>query len=187
MTNVVTEQLRHLASSLADLQGRVRRAVAGEVGRAVAEAVGEVLVAALGGPLPAVPTWARAEATDPYGRRPGGYGPDEWDDPDDPGWDPEYARLRRRVVEPAGPADTPAGDPDPVGPAALAVAVAAGRWWLARRHSPWQAAGAGLAAGAAVWAGGPLAKTAVAVLLAVHRLLAATDALGEGADAVDRA
>ena len=189
MTEQVTEQLRRLAGTLADLQGRVRTAVAGEVGRAVAEAVGEVLTAALGGPLPALPGWAgRPPAGNRYRAAPAaGYGPADWDDPDDPGWDPGYARLRRRGVEPPGPDDTPAVETDPVGPAALAVAVAAGRWWLARRHSPWQAAGAGLAAGAAVWAGGPVARTALAVLLAVHRLLAATDALRDGAEALDRA
>jgi hypothetical protein len=32
-----------------------------------------------------------------------------------------------------------------------------------------------------------LAQSALAVLLAVHRLLAATDALGDGADALGRA
>jgi hypothetical protein len=36
-------------------------------------------------------------------------------------------------------------------------------------------------------AGGPVARTGLAVLLAVHRLLAATDALGDGAEALDRA
>jgi hypothetical protein len=31
-----------------------------------------------------------------------------------------------------------------------------------------------------------MARTGLAVLLAVHRLLAATDALGDGAEALDR-
>ena len=184
MSSVVTEQLRHLAGTLADLKGRVRQAVAGEVGRAVAEAVGEVLVAALGGQL-AAPKWAgRPARYDPYADR--GYGPDGWDDPDDPGWDPGYARLRRPAADPQ-PGDDPAlARDESLAPAALAVAVAAGRWWLARKGSPWQAAGAGLAAGATLLAGGPMARTALAVLLAVHRLLAATDALGDGAEALDR-
>jgi hypothetical protein len=179
--SVITDQLRQLAGTLADLKGRVRRAVAGEVGKAVADAVAEVLAAALGGPVAATAWASRPARYDPYaGRR------DAWDDPNDPGWDPEYARLRRR------PADVEADEPrNPEGesltPAALAVAVAAGRWWLARRGSPWQAAGAGLAAGATLLAGGPMARTALAVLLAVHRLLAATDALGDSADVLDRA
>jgi hypothetical protein len=180
MNNPITDQLRHLAGTLAELQGRVRRAVAGEVGKAVADAVAEVLAAALGGPMP-TPAWVgRPARYDPYAGR-----PDRWDDPDDPGWDPEFARLRRPA------AGSAAGEPGPaageaLAPAALAVAVAAGRWWLARRGSPWQAAGAGVAAGAALLAGGPAARSALAVLLAVHRLLSATDALGEAADAVDR-
>jgi hypothetical protein len=113
-----------------------------------------------------------------------GYGPDGWDDPDSPGWDPSYARLRRPA---AGTPNASADEPDVVGPAALAVAVAAARWWLVRRGSPWGAAGAGLAAGATLLAGGPLARTALAVLLAVNRLLAATDSLKDGAEALDRA
>jgi hypothetical protein len=183
MSSVITDQLRQLAGTLADLKGRVRQAVAGEVGKAVAEAVGEVLAAALGGHLAAVPKWdGRPAAHDPY--RPGGYGRDEWDDPDSPGWDPSYARLRRTPATASG--DEPGPAAETIAPAALAVAVAAGRWWLARRGSPWQAAGAGLAAGATLLAGGPMARTALAVLLAVHRLLAATDALGDGAEILDK-
>ena len=179
--SVITDQLRQLAGTLVDLKGRVRRAVAGEVGKAVADAVAEVLAAALGGGVAATAWASRPSRYDPYaGRR------DGWDDPDDPGWDPEYARLRRR------PADAEAGEPGPAGgesltPAALAVAVAAGRWWLARKGSPWQAAGAGLAAGATLLAGGPAVRTALAVLLAVQRLLAAADALGDGAEILDDA
>src|SRR6478735_10510038 len=136
MTEQVTEQLRRLAGTLADLQGRVRRAVAGEVGRAVADAVGDVLAAALGGRLATLPRGA-SDAYRPA--RPGRYDPAGWDDPDDPGWDPNYARLRR-------PADDGESGPveELVVPAALALAVAAGRWWLARNGSGWGAAGAGL-------------------------------------------
>src|SRR4051812_35720319 len=134
MSSVITDQLRHLAGTLADLQGRVRQAVAGEVGKAVAEAVGEVLVAALGGQLAALPPWAgRPGRYTPYaGGRPGGYGRDEWDDPDSEGWDPAYARLRQPAARPAAGEPGPAADSS-IAPAALAVAVAAGRWWLARR------------------------------------------------------
>ena len=187
MTEVVTEQLRRLAGTLADLQGRVRQAVAGEVGRAVAEAVDEVVVAALAGQLAARPAWAGATARyDPYGPgRSSGYAADDWDDPDARGRDPARARPRRTPAAPTADGRGPAAA-DPVGPAALAVGVAAGRWWLARRGSPWGAAGAGLAAGAALVAGGPAARAALAVLLAVHRLLAATEALADGAEALDR-
>jgi hypothetical protein len=186
MSAMVTEQLRQLAETLTDLKTRVRHAVAGEVGRAVAEAVGEVLVAVLGGQLTSAPRWSgRTPHYDPFG--PGSaneYGPDGWDDPDSPGWDPSYGTLRRPANEDDSTDDAVSTD-DVVGPAALAVAIAASQWWLARRGSPWGAAGAGLAAGATLLAGGPLARTALAVLLAVHRLLAATDALGDGARTLD--
>ena len=186
MTEQVTEQLRRLAGTLTDLQGRVRRGCgrrsrAGSRGggrrstrrRTRRAARGRAEVGRTTGPVRSVHE-ARAGKDDPTG----------WDDPESPGWDPNYARLRRPVASDDNNNVPPA---DSVGPAALAVAVAAGRWWLARRGSPWQAAGAGLAAGATLLAGGPMARTALAVLLAVHRLLAATDALGDGAKALDRA
>jgi hypothetical protein len=186
MSEMVTEQLRQLAGTLTDLKGRVRQAVAGEVGRAVAEAVGEVLVAVLGGQLASMPKWAgRPNRYDPFGTAPAnGYGPEAWDDPDAPGWDPSYAGLRPTTVD-DGTSEQERSSVEVLGPAALAVAVAASQWWLAKRGSPWGAAGAGLAAGATLLAGGPMARTALAVLLAVHRLLAATDALGDGAKALD--
>jgi hypothetical protein len=178
MSSVINEQLRQLAGTLVDLKGRVRRAVAGEVGKAVSEAVAEVLVAVLGGQVAATAWAARPGRYDPYGGR-----RDPWTDPDDPGWDPAYARLRQQHNDAGGGEAGQTGES--ITPAALAVAVAAGRWWLAKRGSPWQAAGAGLAAGATLIAGGPMARTALAVLLAVHRLLAATDALGDGAEILD--
>jgi hypothetical protein len=177
---LITDQLHHLAGTLAELKGRVRRAVAGEVGKAVAEAVAEVLAAVLGGQVAATAWASRPSRYDPYAAR-----RDPWVDPDDPGWDPDYARLRRSGADPAAAESGPSTD-ESLAPAALAVAVAAGRWWLAKKGSPWQAAGAGLAAGATLLAGGPMARTALAVLLAVQRLLSATDALGDAADVLDR-
>ena len=177
-SSVITDQLRQVAGTLADLQGRVRRAVAGEVGKAVADAVAEALALALAGPAPVPARPRRPAAYGPYAAR-----PDAWDDPGDPGWDSDFARLRP-PADAGGPGPAPT---ESLAPAALAVAVAAGRWWLAKKGSPWQAAGAGLAAGATLLAGGPMARTALAVLLAVHRLLAATDALGDSAEVLDRA
>src|SRR4051812_28749106 len=108
MNTVISDQLRHLAGTLADLKGRVRQAVAGEVGKAVAEAVGEVLVAALGGHLAGAAWTGRPARYDPYANgRAGGYGPDGWDDPDSPGWDPTYARLRRPAADVADDDTTP--------------------------------------------------------------------------------
>ena len=179
MTNVVMEQLRHLGGTLGELRVRVRAAVAGEVGRAVAEAVREVVGAA----LLAGPAGPRGRAR-PY---PGaGYdrydahGRDTWDDDDE---DPRWAGGRTGSDEVEdGP---PATDPPPVA-TVLAVALAAGKWWLARSGTPWGATALGVAVAGAVVAGGPAARAAVAVLWAANRLLTATDALGDGAKALDR-
>lgn len=174
MTDLVLEQLRRLTGTLAVLHGRVREAVAGEVGRAVADAVAEVLTTTLGGRLAPVPA---------YGGRPAGYGRSNWDDPDDE-WGDGYAGRgatgSARTRPPAGPNEVD------VSGAALAVAVAAGRWWLGRRGSAWQAAGVAVAAAATLAGGGPVAQTVLGVLWAAHRLRAATDALGDGARALGR-
>jgi hypothetical protein len=61
------------------------------------------------------------------------------------------------------------------------LAFAAGRWWISRNGSPAGAAGIGLLAVFMLLAGGPLTQGTLAVLFAVQRLMAATDALGEGA------
>ena len=175
MTDLVLEQLRRLAGTLAVLHGRVREAVAGEVGRAVADAVADVLTASLGGRLAPV---------SPYGGRSADYRRPDWDHPEDDDWGDGYARPGRpghpaeRAVSGSGATDVPG--------AALVVAAAAGRWWLDRRGSTWQAAGVALAAAAALLGGGPVARAAVGVLWAAHRLRAATDALGDGARALGR-
>ena len=176
MTDLVLEQLRRLGGTLTVLQRRVREAVAGEVGQAVADAVGEVLTTTLGGRL--------VRVTD-FGGRPSAYAPTDWDDPDGGDWEDGYGSPRR-----PGPSRTPAapgvsaGTEHPV--AALALALAAGRWWLDRRGSAWQAAGVGLAAGTALLGGGPVARAVLGVLWAAYRLRTATDALGDGARALQR-
>ena len=179
MTNVVMEQLRHLGGTLGELRARVRAAVAGEIGRAVADAVREVIGTAL---LPG-PAGARARAR-PYSG--GGYDPyeahgrDPWDDDDD---DCRWSGGRAATDEiEAGP---PVTDPPPAA-TVLAVALAAGKWWLARSGTPWGATALGVAVAGAVLTGGPVARAAVAVLWAANRLLTATDALGDGAKALDR-
>jgi hypothetical protein len=172
MTDLVVEQLRRLAGTLAVLHGRVREAVAGEVGKAVADAVAEVLTVALGG---------HSARPGGYGGRAPAYGRADWDDPDATGRGDGYGRPSRPAAD--GPTDPPIS---PDAPAAVAVAVAAGRWWLGRRGSTWQAAGITMAAGAALLGGGPVARAALAVLWAAHRLRTATAALGDGARALDR-
>ena len=70
----------------------------------------------------------------------------------------------------------------PDAPAGLAAAVAAGlhvaRWWLARRGGAFAAAGLGLGVGLLGAFGGPVLRTAAAVLAAAAELLAATGGPG---------
>ena len=174
MKALALEQLQQLAATLTVLRGRVREAVAGEVGKAVAEAVSEVITAGLGGRL--VRYASRVSA--PY--RSSGYGRSDWEDPEAQYWAEGYSPCREPQEEDEPPAKSPTPE------AALAVALTAGRWWLARHGSSWGAAGVGLAAGVALLTGGPLARTTLGALWAIQRLVAATDALGDGAKALDR-
>jgi hypothetical protein len=174
MTDMILDQLRRLGGTLGHLQGRVREAVAGEVGKAVADSVAEVLTAALGGRLALAGRYAPAS--------PSRYGRPEWDE--DEG---DWRRGHRRHGDEDDPDEDgeEAGDGPPAA-VALAVALAAGRWWLARKGSPLAAAGVGLVAGATLLGGGPLARAALTVLWAVDRLLSSTAILGNGARAIER-
>ena len=176
MTNVVLEQLRHLGGTLGELRVRVRAAIAGEVGRAVADAVREVVGLALAG-LGPVRAPARPTGYDRYDA----YGRDTWDDDDPPR---RWAASGYDRPEPGDAEPGPAGAP-PIS-TVVTVALTAGKWWLGRAGSPLGATALGVAVAGAVLAGGPVARAAVAALWAAHRLLAATDALGDGAKALDR-
>jgi hypothetical protein len=174
MNQHVLAQLRHLGDTLGELRVRVRAAIAGEVGRAIAEAAREVVGRAILGKLGAreVPTRARY---DPHT----GYARDPWDDP---GSGPQWAEPEP-VEEPVGVAE-PAGPPPMA--TAVAMALTAGKWWLGRAGSPLGATALGVAAAGIILAGGPAARAILAIVLATHKLLAATDALGDGAKALDR-
>jgi hypothetical protein len=171
--NHVMEQLRRLSATLSDLRVRVRAAVAGEVGRAVAEAVREVVGTALlagpgGHPVPSRSRYDRYS----------GHARDPWDDREA---GPQLARPEEdeEPVAVAVPADPPAA-------AAVVAALTAGKWWLGRAGSPLGATALGVAVAGAMIAGGPLARAAVAVLWTTSRIMSATDALGDGAKALDR-
>jgi hypothetical protein len=73
---------------------------------------------------------------------------------------------------------------------AVTTAVAAGvyvaRWWLVRSGKLLAAAGLGLTVGLLGVIGGPVARTAVAVLAAAADILGAADALGNGAARLDQ-
>jgi hypothetical protein len=174
MKELILDQLHSLSGTFRVLHGRVRQAVAGEVGKAVSEAVGEVLTTVLGGGLVRVPRFTP---------RPSAYGRTEWNGTDARRWDEEYA-YQDIDREPDDEEDSERGGVS--AEAALALAWSAGRWWFGRRGSSWSAAGVGLAAGLALMTGGPVTKTTLGLLWAVSRLLKATDALGDGAKALDR-
>jgi hypothetical protein len=173
MTDLVLTQLRQLAGTLTVLHGRVREAVAVEIAKAIADSVAEVISASLGG---------REVGYRRYAGQGSSYSRSDWDDPDPHGW---HSQPGRRYHDDDEEEDRSSMlSPAPV--AALALAVAAGRWWLARNGSPAGAAGIGLTAGMVLLAGGPLTQGTLAVLWAVQRLLAATDALGEGASVLGK-
>ncbi len=187
MTGVVRTQLTGLAATIAGLKERVRVAVAGELGRAVSGAVQQVVQAVVAGradpPRPEYrPTsrhathrgWDDADEDDARWGRPR----DAWDDDRD-----EDDDLEPRRAAPVPSDDSP--DAAPAVTTAVAAGVYAARWWLGRRGTLLAAAGVGLGVGLLGVVGGPAARTAVAVLAAAADLLAAADALGDGAARLD--
>ncbi|VTT99581.1 unnamed protein product [Gemmataceae bacterium] len=180
-------QLTGLAATMAELKERVRVAVAGELGRAVGDAVRQVVQAVVAGntkPSPAPrPAASRWDDEDDDHR-------DGWSRPRDPwaaGGDEDDDYDRGRGARRATPTrhEPPIEEPATAVSAGVTAAVAAGvyvaRWWLVRRGTLLAAAGLGLGVGLLGVVGGPLARTAVAVLAATADVLTATDALGDGA------
>ena len=174
MTTLVRRQLADLAAFVSNLKERVRVAVAGELSRAVGDAVKEVVGAVLAGRVlaparsgPRGPWTGRDDRDDGWGRP-----RDPWaDDRDDDDPDREE-RDDRAAGPPPGARVT----------AAVAAGAAVARWWAGRTGGGvLAAAGVGLGVGLLGLLGGPLARTAVAVLAAAADLLAASDALGAGA------
>lgn len=172
MTGLIRDQLARLARTIGELRERVRAAVAGEVGRAVGGAVREVVEAVAAG-RPTPPAAAAGRWHDGAAGR--------WDDDPDDAWDDDpdaedgYAR---RTAPDAGPAAVGVA-------AAVTAGVAAARLWAARTGRLVSAVGLGLGVGLLGVLGGPVARTAVAVLAATADLLAATAALGAGAARLD--
>jgi hypothetical protein len=192
VTGVIRSQLTGLGRTIADLRERVRVAVAGELGRAVAGAVQQIVQAVVAGR----PDPPRPEPTPAY-RRPDRWGDededDRWGRPRDP-WaddpDDDFDRDRDRVEpRPAHERHEPSPGNEPPADPGVTAAVAAGvytaRWWLARKGTWVAAVGLGLGVGLLGVLGGPVARTAVAVLAATADILSATHALGTGAARLD--
>jgi hypothetical protein len=187
MTNIVTKQLTGLAGTMAELKERVRIAVAGELGRAVGDAVRQVVQAVVAGrtePPVRRPPASRWDDEDEDDRDGWGRPRDPWGDTDrEPDDDDDYGRDRGIHRGTPTRHETPIAEPavSTSSTAAVTAAVFVTRWWLLRRGTLWAAAGLGLGVGLLGVIGGPLARTAVAVLAATADVLTATDALGDGA------
>lgn len=177
MSAVVIQRCHRLAESLTELKARVRSAVATELAAAVGAAVRDVLVVALvdrlvAPPRPAAPRVmpSRTVAWRDEEDRERDRWDDPWGEPDE--YDHDRTPVRSARVEPAEGELVPA-----VPAAAVAVGVTVGRWWLAREGSIGTAVGLGVLATSLGFAGGPLARAALAVLAAVGDLLAAESSL----------
>jgi hypothetical protein len=190
VTGLIRSQLTGLAGTIAELKARVRLAVAGELGRAVSGAVQQVVQAAVAGRVES----PRPEPS-PASRRPqpGSWGNEDEDDgwgrPRDP-WadvryeDDDYDRDRDGCRAASVRNETPPAQSHVANSgvtAAVAAGVFAARWWLGRKGTWLAAAGLGLGVGLLGVLGGPVVRTAVAVVAATADLMCATDALGSGA------
>ena len=172
MSSLMTRKLRQLSETVADLNFRVREALAGELSKAISGAVGEVVSVLVSG-RPTRP------AVDPYRSS----AQDRWDGDDDQ-WNDR--RDRWRDEEPTySPTTVRSADPPPSASPTLRTAVSAGvhvsRWWIARKGTLLVATGAGFAVGLIGLFGGTAAKIAVALIAATAELLSVTDVLGTGA------
>lgn len=190
MNVLMSDTVRGLGRTLAGLKERVRVAVAGELGRAVSGAVQQVVQAVGAG---------HADPPRPGHRAPPHHAPRRgWDDADgddtrrgrprDP-WDDDRVDTDEDDRDRPHGAPVPSDDSPTTSPAvttAVAAGVSAARWWLGRRGTRLAAAGLGLGVGLLGVLGGPVARTAVAVLAAAADLLAAADALGDGAARLDQ-
>jgi hypothetical protein len=171
---LVTDKLRDLAGTLADLKDRVRVALAGELARAVADAVRDV-----------VQTVFRRE---PDGHRVPVYPTaPTWQDPADP-----WAEDRDAWAEAAGrpwtsqsatPVDRERSKIDRTeSTVAAAAGLAVSRWWLQRRGNLGWAVGLGALVTAVGLFGGPVGRVALATIAAAADLLVIPDLLGSATD-----
>lgn len=183
MTGILREQLTGLAGSIAGLKERVQTAVAGELGRAISGVVQQLVQAVVSGR-----TEQSLPEPSPSARR---FTPNRWDEdveddrwarPRDP-WNDDLDELEHRHAASVRHDSTP---PEPTENApAVATAVTAGvyvaRMWLVRRGTLLTAVGFGLGVGVLGIFGGPVVRTAVAILAATADVMAVSDSLGDGA------
>ncbi|MBA4192657.1 MAG: hypothetical protein C0467_32215 [Planctomycetaceae bacterium] len=182
MTTLVTQRFHNLAGTLAELKVKVRTALATELASAVGTAVRDLLVVAMVDRIIATPPRV---VNRPGLPKRGGWRIDEdderddWGGPKDPWSEDDDTRTEPRPTRYEHGLDREKEEPVAAIPAATAVAVGVhvGRWWLARQGTVSTAVGVGVLATALGFAGGPLARAALAVLAAATDLLTAESAL----------
>ena len=177
MNALVTQRVRNLAVTLAELKVKVRTALATELATAVGSAVRDVLIVAVIDRLVAVPsrTSTRPSATPAW--RDDSYDRDRWDTPKDAWSDDHDAHSERSPRH--NEYDPDEIEPMPAIPAAAVVAVGVnvGRWWLAHHGTVGTAVGLGVLTTALGLTGGNVARAAMVVLAATTDLLTAESAL----------
>lgn len=178
MPDVVTAPIRKLAGALADLRDRVRAALAGEMARVVSEAVREVVTSVLRSrPLSVDAPLRTSVPLNPHALE---KEPDPWDEQE---WQSSLQESHPGT-EPAPSSVDMSNESSPrtfVAPAAMAVGVSAGRWWLRRRGSILEAVGVAAVVSIVTLAGGPVARAGAILVSAAADLVAASDALHTGA------
>ncbi len=173
MNALVTERVRNLAGTLAELKVKVRTALATELATAVGTAVRDVLVVAIIDRMVAMPSRASTRPPGSPGWRADDHD-DRWETAKDPWSDDDEFRDRAPVRY-----DPDEEEPMPLLPTAAVVAagVNVGRWWLAHNGTVGTAVGLGVLTTALGLTGGSVARAALAVLAASTDLLTAETAL----------
>jgi len=163
MSTLIARKVARLVDVVAGLRGRVREVFAAELSKAVAATVRDVLTTMLGGGP--VDEW----------RRPGhDYDPaDAWDDPSRP--PAPYGSYAAEDDEmPEVPAAPDAG-PAAMTASAVTLAAAVGSWLYRRSRSRLCGVAAALAVGLAAAFGGPLTRSVVTAVAAVHQIVGPGD------------
>jgi hypothetical protein len=169
-TDLIRQQLAQLSETLFLLQCRVRQAVAGEIGEAVANALAEIVTATLAGHPNAGMPYSRTS----FSGYPAMSGRSEWDQTED--WDGHTPSHEAHVEQ----------EPAAVKHALMLALFMGSRTMLARQTLTWATLGLGLGTGVAVLFGGPLVRTILSMWWSLERLRTSTDALGDGANVLER-
>jgi len=173
MNALVTERVRNLAGTLAELKVKVRTALATELATAVGTAVRDVLVVTIIDRMVSMPSRTPTKQPGSPGWRDDDHD-DRWGTAKDPWSDDDEFRGHAPVRY-----DPDEEEPMPLLPTAAVVAagVNVGRWWLAHNGTVGTAVGLGVLTTALGLTGGSVARAALAVLAASTDLLTAETAL----------